>query len=127
MNIGEKIKAIRKSKGLSQKQLAENLNVSEAMISQYERGIKNPKIETVAKMADALEVTPFDIMGMAFFDATLPVEMIRNEVNAFDSVEIAFGSKSVELLNEFVQLNKTGQEKAIDYVSDLAEQPKYKK
>ena len=56
MNVGEKIREIRKSKNLSQKQLGERLGVSQAMIAQYENGDRNPKFETLLKIADALGV-----------------------------------------------------------------------
>ena len=61
MMIGESIKQARKSKGLSQKELGERLHVSQAMIAQYEKGSRNPKIETVKKIADALNV-PFEYL-----------------------------------------------------------------
>lgn len=63
IQTGKKIKAIRKSKKLTQKQLGDKLNVSEAMISQYERGLRNAKLETLQKIASALDVSVSDISG----------------------------------------------------------------
>jgi transcriptional regulator with XRE-family HTH domain len=49
---------IRKKKKLIQRQLAEKSGVSYNTIIKMERGgIKNPKIETVSKLADALSVS----------------------------------------------------------------------
>lgn len=56
MTVGEKIKAIRKEKGLSQKEVAEKLGVSQANYSQYEICKRNAKIETLERIANALEV-----------------------------------------------------------------------
>lgn len=75
--IGDMIKKYRKQKRMTQRQLAGYLGVSDVVIGQYERGIRNPKIETVAKISDALGVTPFDIMGMTFFEAVLSKEEIQ--------------------------------------------------
>lgn len=61
MTIGENIKETRKQANLTQKQLAEKLNVSQAMIAQYESGERNPKFETLAKIAAALDCDPFDL------------------------------------------------------------------
>lgn len=56
MHIGETIVAIRKEKGMSQAELAQKMGVKPQTISQYERGIKNPKPSTIKKFADALGV-----------------------------------------------------------------------
>jgi transcriptional regulator with XRE-family HTH domain len=54
--IGEKIKAVRLQKGVSQAALAKCLGVSTAMICQYEVGKRKPKVETLSKIAGALGV-----------------------------------------------------------------------
>lgn len=56
MSIGTKIREIRKQKGLTQKKLGEKCNIAESTIRRYELGDLNPKIETLQKIADALEV-----------------------------------------------------------------------
>ncbi len=54
--IGKKIIAIRKNKGMSQIDLAKKANMLYQTLSKYERGLLNPKLETIRKIADALEV-----------------------------------------------------------------------
>lgn len=57
MNFGDKLKELRKEKGLSQKELAEKLNVTQRTISYYENSVTAPSnAEIVAKIADALNV-----------------------------------------------------------------------
>ena len=56
MTIGEKIKKIRKVKGISQKKLAYDTELSEISIRKYESGDRKPKIEQLQKIADALGV-----------------------------------------------------------------------
>ncbi len=56
MHIGETIVAIRNEKGMTQAELAQKMGVKPQTISQYERGIKNPKPATIKKFADALGV-----------------------------------------------------------------------
>lgn len=43
MTIGERIKSLRESKGLTQDQLAEKIGVSRATIAKYENGFTTPK------------------------------------------------------------------------------------
>lgn len=56
MHIGEMICQIRKSVGMTQAELATKMGVTPQTISQYERGLKNPKPKTIEKFANALDV-----------------------------------------------------------------------
>lgn len=60
-NIGENIKKIRKEKGYSQKQLAEKLGTTPQNLAQYENGKRLPKLETLEKIANALDCEVSDI------------------------------------------------------------------
>lgn len=63
MKIGEKMRSLRKSKGITQKELAKLCGLNEVTIRSYELGKFNPKIETVQKIADALEVPEYELTG----------------------------------------------------------------
>jgi len=54
--IGEKIKHWRVQKGLSQKELGDQIGMSQQQIGQYETGTRTPKQETLLKIAKALGV-----------------------------------------------------------------------
>lgn len=69
MNIGTKIKTARKVAGLTQKELGKKLGVSAAMIAQYETGRRFPKIETIEKLAQALDITPSILYGITSAEA----------------------------------------------------------
>jgi len=59
------LKAVRESKGLSQSQLAKASGVNVRLIQHYEqafRDINKASVETVLKLADALECDIRDIM-----------------------------------------------------------------
>ena len=64
MKINERIKARRKELGLTLKQVAEKLNVSESLISRYESNdVKNMGIDKIAPLAKVLKTTPSYLMG----------------------------------------------------------------
>lgn len=65
LSVGDNIRKCRKKKGWSQAKLGEKLNVSQQMIGQYENN-KNPKIETIEKIAIALEVPLKDLLPDEF-------------------------------------------------------------
>ena len=58
MTLGERIRYYRKKIGLTQKELAELLNVSVMTIRRLEAGTRVPKLITVEKLSKALEVDP---------------------------------------------------------------------
>jgi transcriptional regulator with XRE-family HTH domain len=58
----------RKQKGWSQERLAREANISyHTLIKLEQNGIKNPKIETVIKLADALKVSLDELVGRKGF------------------------------------------------------------
>lgn len=61
MNISQNIRVYRKKAGLSQKELGEKLGVSQQHIAQYENGKRTPKLETIIKIASALDCEISDI------------------------------------------------------------------
>jgi len=63
IQMNERIKKIRKQKGLSQTDLGERIGVSQQVITNYERGLREPDIETLLKIAGALDVTLESLIG----------------------------------------------------------------
>lgn len=56
--LGERIREYRHTKGLTQENLAQALNLSVAYVSLIERGGRNPPYTTVLAIARALGVAP---------------------------------------------------------------------
>lgn len=71
MTVGERIKAARKQAGLTQKELAERLGLSFQAIAQWENNLRKPKLETLQKIAAALEVPIYELMEMTEEQAKL--------------------------------------------------------
>ena len=53
---GDMIRKYRTEKGLTQKKLGELCGIADSNIRKYESGNQNPKIETLQKIADALDI-----------------------------------------------------------------------
>ena len=71
MTIGERIKEFRLKAGLTQSELAAKLGIPYQSIGQWERGLRSPKIETLQKIAEALGVEPWELMG---YDGSIRVD-----------------------------------------------------
>ena len=85
MEIGEKIKLYRMEKGMTQKELADALNISYVNISQWERGKRNPKIETLQKIAEILGISTADFLEMENGErVTMPIETLNDICNVLN-------------------------------------------
>ncbi len=60
--FGKKIRKIRLEKKLSQGDIARILGVHRSYISGLERGVRNPSLATVQKVAKALKVNAKDLV-----------------------------------------------------------------
>lgn len=60
-DFGNKIREIRKEKGISQESLAGLADLDRTYIGGIERGIRNPSLKNIGKIAKALKVKPKDL------------------------------------------------------------------
>ena len=64
MNIGKNIQEVRKKKGLSQRKLAKKAGLYYAIICKLEQNwSKEPTIQTIVKIADALDMSIDELIG----------------------------------------------------------------
>lgn len=61
-DIGNNLYKIRKSKGLTQAEVAEKADFSDRTYADIERGSTNMRIETLLKICEALNITPNDVL-----------------------------------------------------------------
>ena len=61
MTTGQRIKAARKKVGLTQKELGERMGQSFQSIAQWENDLRNPKLETLQRIAAALGVSIYEL------------------------------------------------------------------
>lgn len=62
--LSANIKRIRLEHGISQEKLALKANIDRSYMSELERCLANPSIEALLKIANALEVSPCDLVDL---------------------------------------------------------------
>lgn len=87
--IGIGIKNARLTIGITQAELARRLGVTPQAISQYERGEKKPKIETIKKIADALGVSWFQLSHLDDLVATSE-ERVLDKEEVYQSIAVDY-------------------------------------
>jgi transcriptional regulator with XRE-family HTH domain len=61
--VGSNVRRIRRELGISQEELAFRSELHRTYISGVERGIRNPTIIVLGRIADALDVAPGDLLS----------------------------------------------------------------
>ena len=126
-SAGERIFKLRDSLELTQKDFAESIGVSQSSVNYWENGKREPKMSHLCKISSVYNVPISVLTGT-------PAPKRDNGDNA--DLELLIDEKTLELslklkpefealYSSFKNLNEKGREKAIDYVSDLAQMPKY--
>lgn len=59
---GKYIQMNRKKQGMSQKELADKLNITDKAISKWERGLSFPDISMLIPLSEILEISLYDLL-----------------------------------------------------------------
>lgn len=112
MTLGQIMQKIRKEKGYTQKQLAEKCGMATGTIQQYELNKREPRREQLQKIATALNVPLYELMG---FDGSIRVN--GNKQRPFDIALQKFQNneeltyEDEQAIIEYVESNQIEQEK----------------
>ncbi len=63
--LGKAMQALRKARGVSQEKFGFEVGLDRTYISGIERGIRNPSLKNIVKIAQALGVKPGDLLRNA--------------------------------------------------------------
>ena len=99
--IGERIKKVRKSKGITQDALAEKLNVSIGYVSQVERGITKISLDLLGAISSILDC---DIAGFITESVTKSSDYMESEllseIRKLDSKKKKYIIEIIKLTND---------------------------
>lgn len=70
--FGERLLSLLQKQGMTQKQLADRLNTTEATLSRYVNGDREPKADMLANIATALNTTSDYMLGIERSDYDFP-------------------------------------------------------
>lgn len=77
--LSENIKTIRKSKGLSQQELAVKLNVVRQTVSKWEQGLSVPDSDLLIALSEALETPVSTLLGENVAEADVDTVKVLSE------------------------------------------------
>lgn len=129
MDYGKRIKALRMERGFSQQALADAAGTAKGTIQQYEAGKRQPRLEQLGRIADALGVPISDLLGVSGQDAAQmeKYEIYRGRATA--ELEAARSSgASPDVIANIEQIIAISEdailERARQPVSEIQQEPK---
>lgn len=90
MQFGERIKQLRESKELLQRQLAASLEIDTPMFSKIERGERRAKREQVLLLAQLLEADVHDLLAVWLADQIY--ELVKEEEDAKEALQMVLNT-----------------------------------
>lgn len=87
IQIGTRIKELRKEKGISQKDFAKLVGINYSTYSNYENNNREPTKAQLKKIADALNVSVDNLLGVPEY-VDITEEQFRNACNWLENADI---------------------------------------
>ncbi len=125
MTFGEKLRSARKKKDLTQRELAELIDVKHNSISNWENDQNKPDPDTIELICGALDITPNELLHSG--------KSLLKRINQTNETVIESIMEDIEMnrLNEISEilsrLNNLGQLEAIKRIEELSFITKYKR
>lgn len=114
---GDMIKKHRTEQGLTQKKLGELCGIADSNIRKYESGRQNPKIETLQKIADALDIKISELISLNdAIGSVLETTEENRIIHTYSAIEVA-------IKDNLNKMNNLAKKKVYDYTEDLIQNP----
>jgi repressor LexA len=107
MKFSEKLKALRKRKGLTQDELSKELNMSRSAVGMYETGEREPDFETLEVIADYFNVDMNELMGWVNNEASFfggNSNAVR--INVYGSIPAGMPIEAVDDVIDWEEISK---------------------
>ena len=140
LTVGQRIKEARKKAGMTQKQLGAKIGISFQAIAQWENNLRNPKPETLKRIAEALDVSPSSLDSRLSTQIKLDFsspEVITEDVcytpnnlasdREIENIRVPIDSYMGKLLYCLDNLNEKGQTIALERIEELAKISDYQR
>lgn len=112
MNIGDKIKAARLSKGYTQEELGKLIGVQKSAVAKYENGrVVNIKRSVLAKLSKVLDIPPVELVS----DIEENPKKTANEL-----ADIFLDIELMSMIKEYNELNDQQKTQARNFIHFLS-------
>ena len=115
MQFGDRLKTLRKERGITQEQLAVIIGVERSSIGKYEGKSKIvPSDDVKAKIAEYFSVSVDYLLGRTDLPAAAPVSTKENQPAAFSGSEL-----DESLVSDLTSLSPQEVQRVLDFIAGL--------
>ncbi len=112
----ENLKLARRKSGMTQQNVADAIGVVQSAYKNYEQGNREPKGNTIVKLADLFGVTTDYLLGRKPATPNNPMEKLGTAIaQAFELTEL-----DAKILAEYLSADEQSRKKIFDYAESFA-------
>lgn len=116
-NLARTIKRYRKARKLTMEQLSEKSGINLSTLKKYETDNRNPKLEQLSKIAEALEVSVFEFLDIEIKSVNDIISLV-NKMNIATDIDWDIDNDKVCISFKNKEINNCLKEYAVDYKKD---------
>jgi len=108
-DIGERLRALRHERRLTQVELAEILGMHQASLSQIERGTRGLTLQQTVKLARALRVSPDRLLGLGKTNGAPPAtrnEKLMRRIRRIEQLPQELQDAAIKVLDGFLDTQR---------------------
>ena len=116
MDIRTQLRKARTNAGLTQKELAEKAGIAAVTIQQYERGVREPRIGQLGKIAKALNITASEMIGPNWNGIDMSDAFEQDNKSYKESLDQQLSGIDFALSGEIHDLTDNEKQDILDYI-----------
>lgn len=116
-NLARTIKKYRKARKLAMEQLSEKSGINLSTLKKYETDNRNPKLEQLSKITEALEVSVFEFLDIEVKSVNDIISLV-NKMNIATDIDWDIDNDKVCISFKNKEINNCLKEYAVDYKKD---------
>ncbi len=116
-NLARTIKKYRKARKLTMEQLSEKSGINLSTLKKYETDNRNPKLEQLSKIAEALEVSVFEFLDIEVKSVNDIISLV-NKMNIATDIDWDINNDKVCISFKNKEIYNCLKEYAVDYKKD---------
>lgn len=117
LNLARAIKKYRKARKLTMEQLSEKSGINLSTLKKYETDNRNPKLEQLSKIAEALEVSVFEFLDIEVKSVNDIISLV-NKMNIATDIDWDIDNDKVCISFKNKEINNCLKEYVVDYKKD---------
>lgn len=100
--VGNRIRVIRRARGLTQEALAEKAELQPTYVGGVERGERNISLQTLEKIIEGLGITPYELFKFEELDMTETTLEKKRKIDNINNLLIERDEKEIEMIYKLV-------------------------